>query len=157
MRHCGLGQEVAYWYQCGKNLLTCLLTLVLWCENGWVCSSGKISLKMLGLTFSSKLDWSCYIFSLLLKVPPRNLEPWFILWSPFPLRLLCFSIKLPYTHVWNTVVMFELVLLLLLGIVRYATKTDMQDCWSFPCCISWTLDSLSKFSQLKSFLWVLLW
>ena len=25
---------------------------------------------------------------------------------------------------------------LLLGIVRQATKTDMQDCWSFTCCFS---------------------
>ena len=29
--------------------------------------------KMLGLTFSSKLDWGSYI-SLLLKLPPRKLE-----------------------------------------------------------------------------------
>ena len=34
----------------------------------------KSSFKMLGLTFSSKLDWNSYIFSLL-KVPPRKLEP----------------------------------------------------------------------------------
>ena len=34
----------------------------------------KLSFKMLGLTFSSKLDWGSYI-SLLLKRPPRKLEP----------------------------------------------------------------------------------
>ena len=34
----------------------------------------KSSFKMLGLTFSSKLDWSSYII-LLLKLPPRKLEP----------------------------------------------------------------------------------
>ena len=28
---------------------------------------------------------------------------------------------------------------MLLGIVRQATKTNMQDCWSFTCCFSWTL------------------
>ena len=33
----------------------------------------KSSLKMLGLTFSSKLDWGSYIISLL-KLPPRKLE-----------------------------------------------------------------------------------
>ena len=33
----------------------------------------KSSFKMLGLTFSSKLDWSSYI-SLLLKLPPRKVE-----------------------------------------------------------------------------------
>ena len=33
----------------------------------------KSSLKMLGLTFSSKLEWGSYIISLL-KLPPRKLE-----------------------------------------------------------------------------------
>ena len=32
----------------------------------------KSSFKMLGLTFSSKLDWGCYII-VLLKLPPRKL------------------------------------------------------------------------------------
>ena len=27
----------------------------------------------------------------------------------------------------------------------------MKDCWSFPCCLSWTLDSLSKCIQLSLF------
>ena len=34
----------------------------------------KSFFKILELTFSSKLDWSSYI-SLLLKLPPRKLEP----------------------------------------------------------------------------------
>ena len=34
----------------------------------------KSSLKMLGLTFSSKLDWGSYIVSIA-KLPPRKLEP----------------------------------------------------------------------------------
>ena len=33
----------------------------------------------------------------------------------------------------------------------------MQDCLSFTCCFSWTLGWLSKCSQFKSFLYVLLW
>ena len=33
----------------------------------------KLSFKMLGLTFSSKLDWGSYII-FLLKLPPRKLE-----------------------------------------------------------------------------------
>ena len=32
----------------------------------------------------------------------------------------------------------------------------MQDCWSFPCCLSWTLGSSSKCSQLKSFIGITL-
>ena len=41
---------------------------------------------------------------------------------------------------------------LLLGIVRQATKTNMQECWPFTCCFSWTLGSLLECGQLKSFL-----
>ena len=43
---------------------------------------------MLGLSFSSKLDWVLTL-SRLVKLPPRKLEPWFVLWSFFLLRLLC--------------------------------------------------------------------
>ena len=45
---------------------------------------------------------------------------------------------------------------LLFGIVRQATKMDMQGCWSLTCCFSGTLGSLSKCGQLKSFLQVIL-
>ena len=34
----------------------------------------KSTFKMLGLTFSSKLDWTLTL-SLVLKLPPRKLEP----------------------------------------------------------------------------------
>ena len=47
--------------------------------------------------------------------------------------------------------------LLLLGIVRQATKTNIPNCWSFICCFSRTLSLLWKYGQLKSFLQVLLW
>ena len=63
----------------------------------------KSYFKMLGLTFSSKLDWGS----------SRKLEPWFrfVLGSLFFLRLFCISINLLYRHVRNTVVMSWLVLL----------------------------------------------
>ena len=63
----------------------------------------KSYFKMLGLTFSSKLDWGS----------SRKLKPWFrfILGSLFFLRLFCISINLLYRHVRNTVVMSWLVLL----------------------------------------------
>ena len=38
----------------------------------------KLSFKMLGLTFSSKLDWGSYIISIA-EMPPRKLELWFVL------------------------------------------------------------------------------
>ena len=53
----------------------------------------------------SLLNWiGALTLSLLLKLPPRKLEPWFVLWSFFFLRLLCISINLLYAHAWNTVV-----------------------------------------------------
>ena len=70
----------------------------------------KSSFKMLGLTLSSKLDWRSYIISTA-KPAPWKLEPWFILWSFFFLRLLCISINLPYAHAWNIFVMSGLLFL----------------------------------------------
>ena len=56
----------------------------------------------------SLLNWiGALTLSLLLKLPPRKLEPWLLLWSFFLLRLLCISINLPYDHVWNTVVIVD--------------------------------------------------
>ena len=60
----------------------------------------------------SLLNWiQALILPLLLKLPPRKLEPWFVLWSFFLLWSLCISINLQYGHAWSTVVMFGLVLL----------------------------------------------
>ena len=65
---------------------------------------------MLGLNFSSKLDWRSYII-LIAKTASRKFEPWFILWSVFLLRLLCISINQQYNHPWDPVAMSGLVLL----------------------------------------------
>ena len=59
----------------------------------------KLSLKMLGLTFFSKLDWVSYIISI------GKMEPWFVLESFFLLRLLYIIINLLYGHAWDTVFM----------------------------------------------------
>ena len=66
----------------------------------------KSSFKLLGLIFPSKLDWAPTL-SQLLKLSPRKLEPWFVLWSFLLQRLLFISINVPYSHV----VMSGLVLL----------------------------------------------
>ena len=47
--------------------------------------------------------------SLLLKLPPVKLEPWFVIWNFFLLRLPCIPINLPYGCLWNIVVMSVLV------------------------------------------------
>ena len=44
-----------------------------------------------------------------LPLHPRKLEPWFLLWSFFLLRLLYSFINLPYSLAWNTVAMSGLV------------------------------------------------
>ena len=54
----------------------------------WSSKTGSINVKidvsvleekspfaMLRLTFSAKLDWGSFLLSLLLKLPPRKLEP----------------------------------------------------------------------------------
>ena len=109
----------------------------------------KWSFNILGLTFSSKVEWGFYIItlSLLLKLPPRKFEPWFVLW-----RLLCISINLPCAHHGTLLSRLVWCPYLLLGIVRQAIKTNMKDLWSFTCCFSWTLGSSSKYRKLKSFL-----
>ena len=38
-----------------------------------------------------------------------------------------------------------------LGFVRQATKTDMQDCWSFTCWFSWTLAHRRNVASLDLF------
>ena len=58
MKYCIPGQEVAWWFQCWENsnvfFLTGLITLVLLMDGSVL--DEKWSFKMLGLTFSSKLD-----------------------------------------------------------------------------------------------------
>ena len=47
----------------------------------------------------SLLNWiRALTLSLLLKLSPRKLKPWFVQWSFFLLRLLYISINLPYIH-----------------------------------------------------------
>ena len=68
----------------------------------------KSSLKMLGLTFFFKLDWGSYVI-FIGKTASKQIGS--VLCSFFLLRLLCISINLPYGHVWNTVVMSGLMVL----------------------------------------------
>ena len=96
MRHCGMKQEATCWFQCWGNITSPFL----WKNNILRCWG-----------WHSLLNWIRAItLSILLKLLLRKLEPWFILCFFF-LRLFCISINLPYGHVWNTVVMSGLVLL----------------------------------------------
>ena len=70
----------------------------------------KSSFKMLVFSFSFKLDWGSYVITIV-KLFSWKLEPWFVLWSLFLLRLICISINLTYGLSWNPVFMSRLVLL----------------------------------------------
>ena len=147
---------MACWFQCWKN------------STGFVFDRSKtlvlLMWKWMGLLLRKNhllrcWDWLSFLnlngaltLSPLLKPPPRKLQPWFVLWSFFLLRLLYISINLPYAHAWNTLAMFGLVLLCYLELLDKLQKLNIKDCWSFTCCISWTLGSSSYCSQLKSFL-----
>ena len=68
----------------------------------------KSSFKMLGLTFSSKLNWGSYIISIA-ETSSKKIGALIHSMKFFLLRLLCISINLPDAHVWNTVVTSGLV------------------------------------------------
>ena len=68
----------------------------------------KPPFKMLGCL--SLLNYiQALTLSLLLKLPPRKLDPWFILWTSFILGLLCISKNLRYCLAWNIVLLLGIV------------------------------------------------
>ena len=91
----------------------------------WFCLTGLIT-----MAFSSKLDWGSYIISIGKTAFKK-------------IGALIHSVKFLSP---------EVALSLLLGIILQTTETNMQDCWSFTFCFSWTLGALLKCGQLKSFL-----
>ena len=102
-RHCGLGKKWLVDFNAGKT------QLILFDQSknsgsfdvkmdGSVLE-GKSSFTKLGLTFSSRLDRGSYNISIAKTTSKKC-----VIWSFFPLRLLCISINLPYAYVWNTVV-----------------------------------------------------
>ena len=111
-KHCNWGRKWLVFFSTEKIQLV----LFYWSNN-----TGTIDVKMDGSVLEethllrswgwlSRSNWiRALTLSLLQKLPPRKLEPWFVLWSFFLLRLLCISINLSYAHVWNTVVMSGLV------------------------------------------------
>ena len=111
----------------------------------------KSSFKMLGLTFSSKLDRGSYIISVA-KTASKKIGALIhfmkFLFPEVALYLYKSTICpcMEYCcHVWAGAPSCYLDLLDKL-------QKRMQDCWSFTCCFSGTLGSSSKCGQLKSFL-----
>ena len=67
MKHCRLGQEMACWLQCWKNLVSfdrSNNTGSIDVKMDGSALEEKSSFKILGLTFSSKLNWGFYIISI---------------------------------------------------------------------------------------------
>ena len=86
-------------------LLTGLITMVLlmWKWMGQFLRKTHL-LRCWG--WISFLNWiGALTLSLLLKLPLRKLEPWFVLWSFFLMGLLCISINQLNDHASNTVIM----------------------------------------------------
>ena len=52
------------WFQCGETHFVLFDTCAIYVKMGWCVLLEKSSFKKLGLTFSSKLDWSFYIISI---------------------------------------------------------------------------------------------
>ena len=85
----------------------------------------KPSFKMLRLTVSSKLDWDSYLIPIT-KTGSKKVGATICSMKFLLQRFLCISINLPYANVWNIVHVW--CPKLLPGIVRKATKSNMQDC-----------------------------
>ena len=68
----------------------------------------KSPFEMLGLAFSSKLEWCSYITSIA-KTAFKKIGALMCSMTFLSPELLCISINLPYCHAWNIVVMFGLV------------------------------------------------
>ena len=132
-----LGQEVDFWFQCLKT------QLVLFEQPN---ITAAIMLKWLGLffsknhllrsqRFSSKFNLGSHIISVAKTVSKKTgaLICSMMFLSPKVALHLFKSIIWPcmkyFCHIW----------------------AGVYNCWSFTCCLSWTLDSSTKCSQLKSF------
>ena len=63
---------------------------------------------MLGLTFSSKLSWGSYIICIA-KTASKKMGALIHSMKFLSPEVALYPYKLPYTHVWNTVVMSGLV------------------------------------------------
>ena len=108
---------------------------------------GKSSFETLGLTFSSKLDWGPYIISIA-KTASKKTGVFIRSMKFLSLKVALYLYKsmmrpcMKYCcHVWAGVPSCSLELL---------DKLQKRICRTVgTCCLSWTLGSLSKWSQLK--------
>ena len=112
----------------------------------------KSSFKMLGLNFSSKLDWGSYIISIAKTASKKigSLIPSMKFLSP-EVALYLYKSTIHPCMEYCYQVSAGACLQLLIGIVTQATRADMQDCWSFTCCFSGTLAHCQNVASLSLF------
>ena len=141
----GLGQEVACWFQCWKNSgLISLIRLVLyWCYTATLVFLRKNNLlRCWG--WLSLLNWiGALILSLLLKMPSRKLEHWFML-AEVVLYLYKSTIRScmeDYCHIWVGTPSCYLEMLDMLQKRIYRT-VGPSPAASLELFVSWTLFSL---------------
>ena len=131
-------QDTVGWYKKGLvdfNTVKTHLVLFNWSNNAGAIDvkldgpvlEEKSSFKVLGLTFSTKMDWGSHLNSIA-KTASKKIGALILSVKFFLLRFFCISVNLPYGYAWNTVVMPGLVLLV-------PKKFDTQDSWSFTCCL----------------------
>ena len=153
----------------GSGLLISILeTLNLFCFTG-LATMVLLMWKWMNLflTKSNLLRcWGClallnligaFTLSLLLKLLPRKLESWFVVWSFSLLSLLCISVYLLYCLARNTVAKSRLVLLTATWKCQVSYKSGYVELLVLHLLPLLNPDWLSKWSQLKSALKALLW
>ena len=113
--------STSHWVGAGSGLLISMLEKLNWFHLTSLITLVLLMWKWMGMLWRknyllrfwgwlSLLNWvGALSLSLLLKLPPRKSELWFVLWNFFLLRLLYISINLPYVHAWNTVITSVLV------------------------------------------------
>ena len=152
------------WTGAGSSLLILMLEKLNWFHFTGLITLVLLIRKWMGLfmrknhllrcwSWLSLLNWiGSLTFYLLINLLPRTLEYWFALWSFFLLRLLCISINLPHGHVWNTVAMPGLVLLVATWNCWVGYKNGYARLLVLHLLPVLKTCSSSKCSQLKSFL-----
>ena len=78
------------------------------CLNNCCASDMKMNESVLNKKNYLWRCWHCLFFLDWIGTLTRELQPWFLLWSFFPLKLFLIFMNQPYALLWNTVIMSRL-------------------------------------------------
>ena len=139
-------------HKCDKSYLLRVPSRPYWCENDWVCCYiQKNHLLKYGDFVSSKMNWVLTL-PLLLKMSVGKLEPWLILkgFSSSEVEIYLYNFK-AYTALYEILFSCMGWCPQFLDMLNKLQKQVLLGCWSYICCISWTLVSTLICSQFTSF------